>query len=653
MKKILFGAVAAMIALAACETIQPVEEPLERPQENVSAGRPSEAGSVSDSVLFTASLGVQSKTYLEYDGYKYKTLWDATDNILVWDADCFATDNYDGFYESCNLKSGAGTTQATFAGTLDADSYVALYAYEYYYPYNGYPAINLPAYQGTTYVNGETNISPYFWPMIAVSDTKDFEFQNLCSILKVSLTGDGENLSAIHVTSKGNETLAGDFYINDAYELVPYVNASTSLAYSCNFILSSEPVDCYIVVPAQYYSQGLSFTVLTDRGNMEVSTGELTTERSRFYDVPIEVEPVPMPDGVYLEPRYAYSLTPSNAEKFAMVETTPGVFGKFLSLESSQTEVYSIVKWEDGVRTVYAGYDYGTVGYGEHGYSYKWFSVVPFNESQWYIYTDEHTLYYVHLDFNNYLVELLPAKWSVRGTHNNWDVTTMDIETSDFSHYTFAARDLVFNTMPPMFKFDYSWEWYFNEVCTNLGEGESGLVFDGADIQLGASGVYDIELYWTLTGGDLLDGFSYNVTRVGDADFLDYSYCQLELVGPSVASGETETIWNWGNALLASNGGYPSCEGSVYTWTWSVYLENEEDTRLSFPDPEPGFKLRTLDYAESGGIPAFDCGYSWVDQSLSAVVDAYGTNILVEVTRWYDVSFSIDARTGYFTFVIK
>jgi hypothetical protein len=604
-------------------------------------------------VLFTASLGVQSKTYLEYDGYKYKTLWDATDNILVWDADCFATDNYDGFYESCNLKSGAGTTQATFAGTLEADSYVALYAYEYYYPYNGYPAINLPAYQGTTYVNGETNISPYFWPMIAVSDTKDFEFHNLCSILKLSLTGDGEKLSAIHVTSKGNEALAGDFYINDAYELVPYVNASIRLAYSCNFILSSEPVDCYIVVPAQYYSQGLSFTILTDRGNMEVSTGELTTERSRFYDVPIEVEPVPMPDGVYLEPRYAYSLTPSNAEKFAMVETSPGVFGKFLTLESTQTDAYSIVKWEDGVKTVYAGYDYGTAGYGEHGYSYKWFSVVPFNEAVKYIFTDEHTLYYVHLDFNNYWLELLPARWSVRGTHNNWDVTTMDIETSDFSHYTFAARGLVFSDFDPKFKFDYSWNWNINEVSTNLGAGESGLAFDGADIQLGAPGVYDIELYWTLTGGSLSDGFSYKATKVEEADFIDYSYSKLELVGPSVVNGDTETVWNWGNALLASNGGYPSREGSVYTWTWSVYLNNEEDTLLSFPDAEPGFKVRTLNYDYSGGMPIFDYGYNQVDKSKSAPVYAYGTNILVEDSRWYEVVFSLNSRDGGFSFVIK
>lgn len=648
-----------MISLAACETIQPIEEPVERPQDGVSVGTSSSASQVaSDSIEFTATLGIQSKTYLEYDGYGYKTLWESEDQILVWDANSYSEySSDDARYEFCTLKSGSGTTEGTFAGTLEADSYVALYASGYSLPYNGYPTILLPSSQMMYYRNSDYNIAPEIWPMIAVSDSRKLEFQNLCSILKVSLTGSGETLTQINVESKsGNECLAGYFSVkslDDTNMLEPYYSASTVINYRCNLTLSSDPVDCYIVVPAQYYSEGLSFTIYTDRGNMEVSSGELTTYRSRFYDIPVDVDPVPMPDGVYLEPRYAYWLTPSNAEKFAMVETTPGVFGKFLTLESSQTEVYSIVKWEDGVRTVYAGYDYGTAGYGEHDYSSKWFTVVPFNESKWYIYTDEHTLYYVHLDFNNYWLELLPARWSVRGTHNNWDVTTMDIETSDFSHYTFAARGLVFSDFDPKFKFDYSWNWNTNVVSTNLGAGESGLAFDGADIQLGAPGVYDIELYWTLKGGGLSDGFSYKATKVEEADFIDYSYCQLELVGPSVVNGDTETVWNWGNALLASNGGYPSREGSVYTWTWSVYLNNEEDTRLSFPDAEPGFKLRTLNYDYSGGMPIFDYGYNQVDKSQSAPVYAYVTNILVEESRWYEVVFSFNSRDGGFSFVIR
>jgi hypothetical protein len=91
MKKIIFGAVAAMISLAACETIQPIEEPVERPQDGVSVGTSSSASQVaSDSIEFTATLGIQSKTYLEYDGYGYKTLWESEDQILVWDANSYS-----------------------------------------------------------------------------------------------------------------------------------------------------------------------------------------------------------------------------------------------------------------------------------------------------------------------------------------------------------------------------------------------------------------------------------------------------------------------------------------------------------------------------------------------------------------------------------
>jgi hypothetical protein len=206
------------------------------------------------------------------------------------------------------LKSGSGTTEGTFAGTLEAESYVALYADDYTYPINGNPAIILPSTQQSYFRDEENNIAPYVWPMIAISDSKEFQFQNLCSILKVSLTGSGETLTQINVESKsGNEYLAGYFYVkslDDTNMLEPYYSASTVINYRCNLTLSSDPVDCYIVVPAQYYSEGLSFTICTDRGNMEVSSGKLTTYRSRFYDIPVDVEPVPMPDGVYLEPRY-------------------------------------------------------------------------------------------------------------------------------------------------------------------------------------------------------------------------------------------------------------------------------------------------------------------------------------------------------------
>ena len=100
MKKILFGAVAAMIALAACDTIRPLDNHAEVQSEAVL--------SVTDSVVFTASIGPQSKTYLEYNGYSYKTLWAEGDRILIWDADCLYEEEPQN-YGYCTLKTGAGT----------------------------------------------------------------------------------------------------------------------------------------------------------------------------------------------------------------------------------------------------------------------------------------------------------------------------------------------------------------------------------------------------------------------------------------------------------------------------------------------------------------------------------------------------------------
>ena len=81
MKKIIFAVAAAVLALAACETIQQIENPADKPYGGVSVGTPAVGGhSEADSIVFTASLGVQSKTYLDYNGYSYDLLW--SENVL-------------------------------------------------------------------------------------------------------------------------------------------------------------------------------------------------------------------------------------------------------------------------------------------------------------------------------------------------------------------------------------------------------------------------------------------------------------------------------------------------------------------------------------------------------------------------------------------
>lgn len=449
MKKILFGAVAAMIALAACETIQPVEEHLERPQENVSAGRPSEAGPVSDSVLFTASLGVQSKTYLDYDGNKYKTLWDATDKILVWDADCFATDNYDGCYEFCNLKSGAGTTQATFAGTLEADSYVALYASQYYMPINGYPAINLPVSQYVSDVDGETNIAPYIWPMIAFSDNKDLEFQNLCSILKVSLTGNGENLRTVTVSAANGEPMSGVAIVygnENSFEFQFIEDPDDDSVYSWvdyyhSAELSDDPVDCYIVIPAQTYEGGLDVTIVTDQGYMSVSTtNPVTTLRSRFYDMSIEYasdevleeETISYMLGnytIYAESFYngecSWTLKINETNEYAHTVWFSNLCKDF---DSQETRFYGIVSEDKKTITIPFGQE--TEWHWENGYpitlyGYDGENVITSGALEISIYGDTRSMtldfeegiglaFYIHGEDGGYVDVLLPGIFAVK-----------------------------------------------------------------------------------------------------------------------------------------------------------------------------------------------------------------------------------------------
>lgn len=277
MKKIIYGAIASCCMLAACQTLPEAPEVM------------SEATSA-EQVVFTANLGPQSKTYLQAYGNSYKTLWDANDKIIIWDADAM----YNGSenYEVCTLGSGAGTTSAEFYATIQADSYVAIYTRDYFYPQDGYPHLYLPVDQYTRYVDGY-NISNYAYPMVAVSDTRTLDFQNLCSMIKLSITGSGEYLQRIRVIARNGEPMAGEVHLTqiadqDLFDFVEdgYVSY---VDLSCYETLSSDPVDCFITVPAQTYADGFDIVLYTDQGEMVVTTSpSIEILRSRHYDMDLE-----------------------------------------------------------------------------------------------------------------------------------------------------------------------------------------------------------------------------------------------------------------------------------------------------------------------------------------------------------------------------
>ena len=116
MKRIFLGAAAAvMTLLSACEAIGPQES--EQPGYGISGG-------TAATQLFTATIGADTKTYLQYNDGVYKTVWSEGDYIYVINSETAE-------YELCQIVEGVGTTTATFAGTMEADSYMAYFGSEW------------------------------------------------------------------------------------------------------------------------------------------------------------------------------------------------------------------------------------------------------------------------------------------------------------------------------------------------------------------------------------------------------------------------------------------------------------------------------------------------------------------------------------------
>ena len=280
-------AAAAGFMMAACDTVE-------------QAGNDDSYDDVApkDSLVFNATFDTQTKTYMNYNSYygSYELLWAPEDEILIWDGESLEGDNPQ--YEFCTLMSGAGTSGAEFVGTLDADTYLALYAWNYDWPYEGYPCIY---YAASQYLTREGNIDDYTLPMIAVSDSRTLHFENVASVLKISVTGNGEKLSRITVYSKDDTPVSGwailGFDANNNYEPVHRfldgvedspVYSYTDL-YCYEYELSSDPLECYIVVPAQEWEEGLGVRFQTDDGRiMEVSTAAgIETKRSQVHEIPV------------------------------------------------------------------------------------------------------------------------------------------------------------------------------------------------------------------------------------------------------------------------------------------------------------------------------------------------------------------------------
>lgn len=285
MRKNIFGAVfAAMVMLSACEALEP--------QEGIVSGTVVE-DAVSEDII-TATIGADTKTHLEWDWVSevYKTRWSKSDYIwLIEDR----TD--DLVYQTCYLLDGAGTSSGSFAANLTADSYYAIYAYNSRIS-NGVPSVQLYTEQyhhsflNPENMTGSMEFVNHSYPMVAKSSTNSFVFENICSVLKLTITGNGEDLTFVEVRSNdGSDMLSGwgTISFEDGKPvMVMNSDGDVYVRYNVWAELSSEPLECYIVLPSQVYESGFTIELHTDEGIMDLTTGQnIVLEQSKLHEVPV------------------------------------------------------------------------------------------------------------------------------------------------------------------------------------------------------------------------------------------------------------------------------------------------------------------------------------------------------------------------------
>ena len=211
----------------------------------------------------------------------YKNLWSDGDmiDVVVNNAQLYK-------YE---LTDGAGDIQGTFKGMGKGSRYTAIYPAGIFSDISGnLLTLNLPEVQYYT----ENSFGQNSFPMIAVSGNTELSFSNLCSVLKVSLTGTQRVGNIVFQPNNPYIYAAGEATVNSDFSGKPKLEMSCRgprcvQLYCPEVQLSEVPTDFYMVVPAQTYTGGFTLTIYTDRGTVLRSTTEdILMERSQLRAIP-------------------------------------------------------------------------------------------------------------------------------------------------------------------------------------------------------------------------------------------------------------------------------------------------------------------------------------------------------------------------------
>ena len=266
MKKYIYMAVAAIAALSSCSSDNDVimEETAKQP------------------LKFTASME-GATTRATFDSENKCASWEVNDKILIM------ANTQTSFYSYNAEAEGLTTTfipyNPSYVVDPDATNYEAYFGCEILYGTPQKPCIPWTLYE--TWVEGKFNM-----PMYATSTTHDFQFKNLCGVLKIKVTN--EQIAAVKSIklSSANKAIAGSFTVdaNNAAVLddPDVITNARTIIYNSAVPTTAEGTVFYVAVPAQTY-QELNISLNDGNGsilNMTTKAAtDITVERNKIYPI--------------------------------------------------------------------------------------------------------------------------------------------------------------------------------------------------------------------------------------------------------------------------------------------------------------------------------------------------------------------------------
>ena len=210
----------------------------------------------------------------------YCVLWSSSDKIGVYVDDGTTPVTF-------NLTEGAGSTQATFSGKGVGDQYLAVYPQSAFTSRSGNIfQINLPVEQ--TYKQG--NLADGAYPMVAVGQSTLLPFKNLCSIIRLSLTGTQTVSRIVFRSNNPSVKVSGKAGVDVSNPDAPVLTMASDACDSLVLVMGSvrlnqnTPTDFYLVVPPQSYEDGFSIRVYADGTYMDKEhNSAFTTVRSLLH----------------------------------------------------------------------------------------------------------------------------------------------------------------------------------------------------------------------------------------------------------------------------------------------------------------------------------------------------------------------------------